>query len=69
MAWQDSIQKALDNSAALLAEITESPRPSYSLHGHSVDFVTYQQFLLDSIAKYQRILASASPWEEVGQMI
>lgn len=65
MAWTDDITTARDNSAAILAEITVSPKPSYAVHGHNYSWQEYQQFLIDHIEQCNRLLAQARPFENV----
>lgn len=67
--WQENIETAMNNTAALLAEITENPRPSYDLHGHKVSLTEYQRFLMESMDNYARLLARGSPFEEISQIL
>lgn len=52
---KENIQTALDNIAARLAEMTVSPRPNYSVDGHSYSW----QSLFDSLVKQQDVLLAA----------
>jgi len=66
MSWTSDIEVAMANTAALLRDITEKPRPSYELHGHRVSLMEYQKFLVESMDNYARLLARGQPWEEIG---
>lgn len=50
-------ETARANYAAQLAEISANPRPSYSVGGRSFDWVGYQRFLLEMIAKMDEHIA------------
>ena len=56
MAYQDSIQAAIDQEAAAaaeaaarLAEILRHPKPTYTVEGQSVSWTEYQKMLNDII--------------------
>lgn len=66
MSASSSIQAALDNTAALLEEITRSPKPSYSVHGHTFSWSEYQAQLVKSMGEYAKMLAQLNPFEEIG---
>ncbi len=67
--WQENIEAALNNTAALLAEITKSPKPSYSVHGHTFSWVQYQEYLLNAMDRYRVMLAQGQPYEEIGRIV
>jgi hypothetical protein len=65
VAWTDSIQMAINNLAATLAIESAAPKPSYSLHGHSVDWDEYRQSLIRAMADLRQQLSQGLPWEGV----
>ncbi|MDO4574050.1 MAG: hypothetical protein Q4D98_02425 [Planctomycetia bacterium] len=48
---------------ALLVELTEHPKPSYSLDGQSVDWETYQKQLQNTLDWCDAKLAGEEPFE------
>jgi hypothetical protein len=46
----ENLQTAYDNYATILADISESPKPTYSLDGQSFSWTEYQRFLLEQMA-------------------
>ena len=58
-----SLAMARDNAAARLAEILASPKPSYSVHGHTVSWNEYQEMLLRQIAACNQLIAQGNPVE------
>lgn len=47
----------------LLNDISESPRPSYSIDGHSVSWTEYRKQLLQTVDWCNRQLNNATPVE------
>jgi hypothetical protein len=66
MAYTDDLATARDNSAAILAQITVSPKPTYAVHGHNYSWTEYQEFLTRHIEACNRLLAQGEPFEIVG---
>lgn len=48
-AVRDSLIVARDNFAAQLQEISQSPKPTYSVDGRSYSWTEYQAFLIEKI--------------------
>ena len=63
----ENLQTAYDNFAAKLAEISESPKPSYSIDGQSVSWVEYYKFLMEQMKSIREELSSNDPVEEVSE--
>lgn len=51
MAALDDIETSISNVAALLAEITASPKPSYSIDGQTVYWNEYLEILTQKMEK------------------
>ena len=63
-----NLQTALDNIAARLAEITASPKPSYSIDGESVSWTEYFSALMAQQSALRTELAQASgPYAVISQ--
>jgi hypothetical protein len=67
--YADNLVVARDNTAALLAQITASPKPSYTVHGHSVSWTEYQRMLREQISGLNQLIAEANPFEFMSQAI
>lgn len=67
--YLENLATARDNFAAKLAEISASPKPSYSIDGQSVSWTEYYKFLSDQVDKVNEQINSGEPFEEVGQGI
>lgn len=67
----ENLTTARDNFAAKLAEISASPKPSYSApNGQSVSWVEYYKFLQEQVDKLNsQISTQGGPWEEVAEGI
>jgi len=53
-----------NNVAARLAEITASPKPSYTENGRTFNWTEYQRFLVDQMTTLKELLVSAEgPYE------
>ena len=63
-----SLIQARDNAAARLAEILASPKPSYTVHGHSVSWTEYQEMLGEQIKAIDQLIAQGIPFEFVTAM-
>ena len=63
-----SLMQARANAAARLAETLASPKPSYTVHGHSVSWTEYQKMLFDQIEKINQQIAQGTPFEFVTAM-
>ena len=63
-----SLIAARDNAAAMLVEITKSPKPSYTVHGHSVSWTEYQKMLLGQIAEINKQITQGTPFEFITAM-
>lgn len=60
-----SLQTAIDNIDAVLAEITANPQPSYSIDGQSVSHDAHLETLIRSREKLQLLLIQAEGPGEV----
>jgi hypothetical protein len=58
-----SLETARANAAARLAEVLSSPKPSYSVHGHTFSWNEYQKMLMDQIAACNTAIAQGTPVE------
>jgi hypothetical protein len=56
MAVLDDLQAARTNVAARIAEITASPKPSYSLDGQSVSWESYLSTLTKQMQELNRLI-------------
>lgn len=63
MSYLDDLATARDNFAAKLAEISVSPKPSYSIDGQSVSWTDYYRFLSDQVDKLNEQIAAGQPFE------
>jgi len=57
----ENLTTARANYAAILAEISLNPKPTYSVNGQSFSWVEYQRFLLDSIERLDSLILQAEP--------
>ena len=60
----ENLQTARDNMAARLAEITASPKPSYSIDGQAFSWTEYMKFLLDGIRALDEQIAASGGGEK-----
>lgn len=60
----ENLQTARDNMGARLAEITTSPKPSYSIDGQAFSWTEYMQFLLDGIKSLDEQIAATGGGEK-----
>lgn len=70
MGVLDSLRQARANYAALLAEVSSNPKPTYSAEGRAFSWTEYQQFLLESLERLRQQIAAEEaadngPVEEV----
>lgn len=63
MAYIDDLTTARDNFAAQLAEISASPKPTYSVDGQQVSWTEHYKFISEQIDKLNLQIAAASPFE------
>lgn len=56
MAVIDTLTTAKANIANLIAQITASPAPTYSLDGQSVSWESYLSMLLDKLEKLNQLI-------------
>jgi len=63
MSIQTDLETALEQIAARILEITESPKPSYSVDGQSVSWDAYLRTLIDSYERIKKQLQSEDPFE------
>ena len=66
MAWTDDVETARDQAAALLVQITASPKPTYSVLGKTYSWTDYTRMLREQISGCNQLLAQGSVVEEVG---
>ena len=59
------LRSARSNAIATLDEILASPKPSYSVHGHTFSWTEYQRFLGDQIENLSKRIAQEFPFELV----
>lgn len=65
----EQLQTAKAQAAAILVQITLSPKPSYNLEGQSVQHTEYVRMLTDSIKAINELQQAESPFLAVSQMI
>ena len=66
----ENLEVARDNIAKLLADITASPKPSYSVDGQSVSWESYVSMLATNLEKInQLIIVAGGPYEAVTQAV
>jgi len=63
MTVQADLETALEQIAARILEITESPKPSYSVDGQSVSWDAYLRTLIDSYERLKKQIQSEEPFE------
>ncbi|MGE3804156.1 MAG: hypothetical protein AB7K24_05740 [Gemmataceae bacterium] len=64
MAAADDLQTTYDQLAANLAEITASPKPTYSIDGQKVSWAEYHRLLTDQLKAVRELIAADSgPYE------
>jgi hypothetical protein len=60
----ENVQTAIDNVAAVLAEITANPKPDYSIDGQSVSWTSYYATLTQRMKDLMEIAQIlAGPFE------
>jgi len=67
-SYEDNLRTARENIAARLAEITASPKPSYSIDGQSVSWTEYSNSLVQQLKEVNQQLqeiesGNEEPWE------
>jgi hypothetical protein len=65
--YPDSLVTVLNQLTALLLQITLSPKPTYSVHGHSYSWTEYQQMLTKQMEQVTKLIAQANPFEIVSR--
>jgi len=63
MTYVDDLKTTRDNIAARLAEITASPKPSYSIDGQTVQWAAYLRALTSQLEDVNKAISSAEPYE------
>lgn len=48
-----NLDQAIANYAAILADVSANPKPTYTAAGRTFDWVGYQEFLLDAMERLQ----------------
>jgi hypothetical protein len=70
MAVIDSLTATKANVAAILAEMTANPKPSYSIDGQSVRWESYFATLTDKIEKLNQLIQiEGGPFEQQTQAL
>lgn len=59
----ENIATIKSNALAILAEITASPKPSYSIDGQSVSWTEYHAMLMGKVAWADGLLGGLDPYE------
>jgi hypothetical protein len=67
MAYADNLITTRDQIAERLVEMTASPKPSYSVHGHTYHWGEYFELLTKQLEQVNRLIAQGSPVEIVTQ--
>jgi hypothetical protein len=63
----DTLVDTLNSLIAQRLQIARAgPKPSYSLHGHKVDWTQYLEYLDKRILALRQEINQTDPWEEVG---
>lgn len=57
------LNQTLANLIALRAEVSASPKPTYSVHGHTFQWVEFYKWLSAEIENVTRQINQAAPWE------
>jgi hypothetical protein len=60
-----NVAQTFANLVALRLDILNNPRPSYNLHGESMDWPKLYAFLNTAIADLQKQLSQLEPWEAI----
>jgi hypothetical protein len=61
---EQNLTTALDNLAAILAEITADPKPSYEIDGQKVMWTEYQRMILEQMETLRELeQTAAGPFE------
>ncbi len=58
-----NIDQTIANLMAVRAEISASPKPSYSLHGHSYSWVEMYKYISSEIENLLRQRNQVAPWD------
>ena len=62
-----SLTSVLNQLTALLLQITLTPKPSYSVHGHTYSWTEYQEMLTRQMEQVTKLIAQANPYEIVSR--
>jgi hypothetical protein len=65
--WPDGFCQILNQLMALAAQITLSPNPTYTVHGHSYQKGEYLEILGRQIEQFTKLNAQAHPFEIVSR--
>lgn len=63
MADVDTLKTIKTQTLALLADLTESPKPSYNIDGQQVSWMAYQKLLFDQLESLNKQIAAEEPFE------
>jgi hypothetical protein len=70
MAVIDDLNTAKANVAAILAQITADPKPTYSIDGQSVSWESYFSMLSDKLEKLNQLIqVEGGPFERQTQAL
>jgi hypothetical protein len=70
MAVLDDLNTTKANVAAILAQITADPKPSYSIDGQSVSWESYFSMLTDRLEKLNHLIQiEGGPFEQRTQAL
>lgn len=64
----ENLATAYANYATILAEISENPKPTYSIDGQSVSWTEYQRFLLEQMAAIRMEQTGTDHFEYVTEL-
>jgi hypothetical protein len=67
VTWPDGFQTILNQLMSLAAQITLSPNPSYSVHGHRYHKGEYLEILGRQIEQFAKLNSQAHPFEIVSR--
>lgn len=69
---KESLVRSRENYIAALEQISNDPKPTYSIDGESWSWVEYQTFLIDKISTLKTLITSEDDddiVEELSEMI
>jgi len=64
MSWLTDLQDSRDQIASQIKDLTENPKPSYSIDGQSISWTQHFEALVERLKDINDAINAAEPYEE-----